>query len=55
MKSYKVKAILEVEYEIPMGKADSRKDAVEVAKGYLLEKIANKNVAYDELKAKIVA
>lgn len=55
MQSYKVKAVFEVEYEIPAGKADSREDAIETAKGYLLEQIDNRNVAYNDLKAKVVA
>lgn len=52
MKYYKVKAILEVEYEITsedLGEDDGIENAVETAKGWLLEKIDHRNVAYDEL------
>lgn len=52
-KTFKVKAILEVVYEVTGEEYVS--DALEVAKGYLLDKIDAKNVAYDELKARLVS
>lgn len=51
---YKVKVSLEIEYEIPEGKSETREDAIETAKGYLLEKINTKQVSYSELKGKII-
>lgn len=51
-KIYKVKAVLEVEYIIE--DEESEADAIEIAKGYLLEKIDYRDVAYDELKGRII-
>lgn len=54
MNKYAVKTTLEVTFEVPMGKSDTREDAIEVAKGYLFEKIAHGDVRYNELKGQIV-
>lgn len=54
MNVYKIRVKLEIDYEIPLGKSEDEEGAMEVAKGYLLEKIDHINVAYDELKAKII-
>ena len=48
-KRYYVIAVLEVAYEID---AEDIESAEEIAKGYLLDKIDKRNVAYDELVAK---
>ena len=50
-KLYKVKARLEVQYLIW---AEDEEEAKDDAMGSLLEKIDVKNVAYDELKARII-
>lgn len=46
---YKVTAALAVTYTID---AEDEEDAIASAKGYLLKKIDNRDVAYDELKAR---
>lgn len=47
--TYTIKTKLEVTYVI---RAENKKDAQEIAKGYLLDKIDNKDVSYNELTAK---